>query len=90
MGSDEGRGADQQVMRIAGALADVVVGDLIAAARPVDDRHRSIHQLAADERALDRACELVVGAAGRYRHDQLDVLLRRPALRLLALYAQQT
>ena len=86
---DERRSAHHQIMRIARVLAHVGVANLVAAARLVDDGDRRVDHLSADEGALDRARELVVGAPGRHGHDDLHVLLRRPALRLRCAGANQ-
>ena len=51
-----------------------------AAARAVDHRQRRRDHLVLHEDALDGARGLVVAAARRVGHDELDVLLRRPAL----------
>ena len=76
---EQRRGADQQRVRIAGALAHVGERDAAAAARPVDHRDRRIDELVVHERALDRAGGLVVAAAGSGADHDLDVPLRAPA-----------
>jgi hypothetical protein len=80
VGKQRGR-ADQQRVRIGFALSDIRESDAAAPAGLVHNREAHRHELVLGENALDGARGLVVTAARGRAHHDLDVLLRRPALR---------
>ena len=75
-------GADQQVMCVGFVLIHVGVRDVAATARFVNHRDGCRHQLQIVEHFFDRATSFIVAATGGGADDNLDVFLRRPALRL--------